>query len=571
MRTIRISSLLAVFSAMSFAELTTEQRVSDFIELGNLFARHYTPVQWKAELLGVDALNLRPWLEQVRAAKDDIEYLDVCVRYVGSLQDGHANFLLQSSFTATLGFNADLYEGKVLVDALRANLRGIAIGDEVVSMDDRPIAEWLERMKPYASAGSVDSTRRIASNLLFNRTQQAIPWTHRVGDTAKLEIRKADGTMATVTVPWLKSGVPVTELGRAGGLRSTIVRLGDKPVKMWQEDPSNPWGAYTGERAGFPEDALTEKQKATRSEVEFRMSPAMDMITSTGRFTPLFNPPEGFRARLGGRVTDEFLSGTFPLGSATIGFLRIPNFTPRSANNAILQFWAEIDAFELTTSALVIDITNNGGGNGCLAELYMQSLARRPFWGVNSWYKPSQRWVRSFESNSAFYRAVGEPWEIRLAEHYEGLMREAYQKGEFTGVFPTCSATLDPPPDLEFGYSKPVILLTNEMSFSAADLMAAMFADARRGPIFGRHTAGLGGGTINFNGPGLSESIVRSTVQILVHRDAVSVPGYAATRFYENIGIAPSVEAELNTRENLINGGRTFLNRLLEEIRKLLP
>ncbi|MBX9600190.1 MAG: PDZ domain-containing protein [Bryobacteraceae bacterium] len=569
MNATKILSTLTIFTAMSFAELTPEQRVSDFIELGNLFARHYTPVQWKNELLGVDALNLRPWLEQVRAAKDDIEYLDVCVRYVGSLQDGHANFLLQSSFTATLGFNADLYEGKVLVDTLRANLRGIAIGDEVVSMDDRPIAEWLERMKPYASAGSVDSTRRIAANLLFNRTQQTIPWAHRVGDSAKIEIRKADGATATINVPWIKSGTPITELGRAGGLRSAISR--STAVKMWQEDPLNPWGAYPGERTGFPEDALTEKQKAVRSGVEFRMSPAMEMITSTGRFTPVFDPPPGFRPRLGGRPTDEFLSGTFPVGSATVGFLRIPNFTPRSATNAVLQFWAEIDALELTTSALVIDITNNGGGNGCLAELYMQSLARRPFWGVNSWYKPSQRWVRSFESNSAFYRASGEPWEIRLAEHYEGLMREAYQKGEFTGVFPTCSASLDVPPDLDFAYTKPVILLTNEMSFSAADLMAAMFADAGRGPIFGRHTAGLGGGTINFNGPGLSEAIVRSTVQILVHRDAVSVPGYPATRFYENIGIRPTIEVELNTRENLMNGGRPYLNRLLEEIRRLLP
>lgn len=43
---------------------------------------------------------------------------------------------------------------------------------------------------------------------------------------------------------------------------------------------------------------------------------------------PLFIPPTGFQLRLGASPTDEFLSGTFPVGNQNVGFIRIPSFVP---------------------------------------------------------------------------------------------------------------------------------------------------------------------------------------------------------------------------------------------------
>jgi hypothetical protein len=75
---------------------------------------------------------------------------------------------------------------------------------------------------------------------------------------------------------------------------------------------------------------------------------------------PLFNPPPGFQLRLGANPTDEFLSGTFPVGNQTIGLIRIPSFVPANEAHAIQQFQSEITFFQQNTGGLVVDVTAVG-------------------------------------------------------------------------------------------------------------------------------------------------------------------------------------------------------------------
>ena len=42
-------------------------------------------------------------------------------------------------------------------------------------------------------------------------------------------------------------------------------------------------------------------------------------------------------------------------------------------------------------------------------------------------------------------------------------------------------------------YQQPILLLTDEFSISSAEIFAALFQDAKRGPILGWRTAGAGG------------------------------------------------------------------------------
>jgi C-terminal processing protease CtpA/Prc len=96
-----------------------------------------------------------------------------------------------------------------------------------------------------------------------------------------------------------------------------------------------------------------------------------DGLEPFGNFSPAFNPPAGFKLRLGAGQTDEFVSGTFPLGKLNIGYIRIPSMEPNSEDNALKQFAGETAYFQANTDGLIVDVMGNGGGDGC----YSQDLA----------------------------------------------------------------------------------------------------------------------------------------------------------------------------------------------------
>src|SRR6516162_8925295 len=112
---------------------------------------------------------------------------------------------------------------------------------------------------------------------------------------------------------------------------------------------------------------------------------------------PLFNPPPGFQLRLGANPTDEFLSGTFPVGNQTIGFIRIPRFAPFNEGQAVQQFQGEITFFQQNTGGLVVDVMGNGGGDGCYMNLLIQYLVPIGFQPIRLKVRATEEWAISYE------------------------------------------------------------------------------------------------------------------------------------------------------------------------------
>jgi hypothetical protein len=55
------------------AQLTTNQRLADFRNLADLYARRYVAIQWKQTALGFDSLKLKPWLDRVGTVKTETD------------------------------------------------------------------------------------------------------------------------------------------------------------------------------------------------------------------------------------------------------------------------------------------------------------------------------------------------------------------------------------------------------------------------------------------------------------------------------------------------------------------
>jgi len=117
-RTVSSVAVATLVAVPASAQLTVEQKIHDFENIAAVYAKRYAPYEWKKELFGFDLFDIGPWLDRVARSSDDLEFFEIALEYVASLNDTHSSFAMPSSFLADLGFTVDIYDGKVLIDSI---------------------------------------------------------------------------------------------------------------------------------------------------------------------------------------------------------------------------------------------------------------------------------------------------------------------------------------------------------------------------------------------------------------------------------------------------------------------
>lgn len=528
-----------VMAPLCPAQLTTQQKLFDFQHLASIYAKYYAPYEWKRDLIGFDLYNIQPWLDRVRVSRSDIEYLEIAAEYVASLQDSHSAFFIQSNFTASIGIGTDIYDGKVLIEGInRAQLPAsqfpFQIGDEVISIDGKSADELIRLFSRFTSMANARGTRRYAASFLFFRPQSVIPRAHEVADEAVVVIRRASGDLETYSIPWVRRGVPTTNLNPGPG-----------PFAQAETQRASRPGAY--------DYRSLLRRMQTKAVID------RGRVSGWGARTPFFALPDGFTQRLGRVSTDFHYSGVYTAGGKRIGYLRIPNFSPPNETATLRELRTEIAFLQENTDGLVVDVTRNTGGV-CYGEAALQSLIPYRFRVVTDEVRASLDFLLDFEIALLEANLFGaETWEIQMLEVYYGQLLQAYTENRGrTGPIPTCGAgqELDPVD----AYSKPLILLVDEFTVSFGDVFAAIIADAARGPLVGYRTDGAGGVVIGINAGFYSESFTSFSATLGTRKDAVSAPGYPRTSYLENVGVHPDIVVDAMTRENLLTRGRPFVD-----------
>src|SRR5579872_5719642 len=154
MKLTRLFPLVLLSIQLGHAQMTLDQKLVDFQELAGLFAKHYSFTEWKQQALHFNSLSLAPWTSRINSSKDDLDFFEICMQYVAASQDAHTGFSLPSSFFATLGFTADLYDGKALIDSIDPKVLDAAqfpaqIGDELISVDGKATADIITAYVPF--------------------------------------------------------------------------------------------------------------------------------------------------------------------------------------------------------------------------------------------------------------------------------------------------------------------------------------------------------------------------------------------------------------------------------------
>jgi len=62
MKPLRTVISFLCLAPLGFAQLTADQKVSDFLQLAGLYAKNYGPYQEKKVIFGYDLYNIQPWL-----------------------------------------------------------------------------------------------------------------------------------------------------------------------------------------------------------------------------------------------------------------------------------------------------------------------------------------------------------------------------------------------------------------------------------------------------------------------------------------------------------------------------
>ncbi len=538
MNKIKMIVLLVFLHSAAFAQLSPTQKRVDFEQLAGLFAKRYAFVEWKAEALGVNALTIENWLERAERTESDREYFALCAQYVAQLQDGHAAFLLPTNFRAWLPFGVDIYQGKPVIDQVSRTVADqILPGDELVSLDGEDVDSLLQRFELVIGDGNPRSRRRVAASFLTNRPQALLPEASQVPTTATVVVRRGSLEL-TFHLPWEREGTPYEFAG---------------PVATPRLESNS------GTLEGLPE------YLRPRESLMLYRSALDRYVRNMGTLRPAYQLPSDFRLRLGGLQSDPLFSGVFEHQGRRVGLLRIPNFN----NMALRDLDLEIRFFEDNTDALLVDVTRNPGGSGCLVEWIAQRFTRTGFQSLGASFRVTWDVLGAFESSLQRALILGAPPDIvaELERQYSSAQAAYRAPRGFTEPLPICGTSRNIAPVMDrsgqpFGYTKPVVLLIDEMSYSSAELFAALLQDNGRAILVGMRTNGAGGAVASHPVGHYTEASARLPQTIAVRTREIAVPGFPVTTYIENVGVQPDVELDYMELAHPAAGDQEFWKAL---------
>jgi hypothetical protein len=565
MKLIQILVLFALTADVAFGQLTVDQKVADFQSVAGLYAKRYAPYEWKRDVIGFDLLNVAPWLDQIIATKDDLDFYEVVSEYVSKLNDAHDVYTLPTNFLATLNFSVDLYDNnKLLVDFInRARLPAaefpFVTGYQLVSIDGQDAMNLLQTFLRYQIAANPRSTTRLAATLLTTRPQQLMPHAANVPEISTVVFQRPDSQLEAYRIPWAKSGIPLTTVGKYFTPTATLLTHEADTDSPPEEIP-----AYFA-----PLIRLQNCRIPDRGVLNF------------GSLTPIFaqSLPSSFVRRLG-TAGDPFFSGVFEAGGFRIGFIRIPSYAPISTAVALTAFQREMAYFQANTDGLVIDDMRNPGGSLSYVNQLLSLVMPTQWRAMGFELRATSGWVVSISSALEQAKAARAPQNIiDLLEKIKGAIIDANAKFRGrTEPIPLDDVTLDrlPATDLQgnlLAYTKPLIVLVDEMSASGAEVFAAGIQDNARGPLVGWRTMGAGGSVVTWEAGTYSLGLT-SVTESLMNRGLTIITGgfpglattYPSAPYLENIGVHPDVSIDYMTSDNFYQSGKPFVDAFVTTI-----
>lgn len=529
-----MTKILVTLAALLFslqliaAPLTPEEKTLDFMQLIGRMKSGYGPLNYKKQTLGIDINVLQEkYLAKIQQSKTNDEFYYLISQFISEFRDSHFVATVPSDATARLPFFVDLVEDKVIIDAPNTDLVdedkfAFKKGDEVIAIDGKPVAELIKGLLPYVGEGYEQTQKRFATWMLTSRRATRVPL--------------VEGK-AMVTIKLYGRNTTKTE------------------IFNWKVVNENPIEIFTGFRTSFLQkltirDKLKEFIGSKKSE-RFFMCSGESRIDIPDDATIVSEKP--------------FVSYYWPTAKGNIGYVRIGDYfpedeakwAPSNLDAFFLRYEKVISIMEKNTVGLIIDQDHNCGGYVDLGNkmlgLFMQQA-----------YKPIQFSLVASKENYLEYKKMADSIDPLATMHDQvqgvaDIIKDSWAKGE--RMTPLVSLNGEDYLQPNFvRYSKPIIMLIDEMSASCGDAFPVMMKGYGRAKLLGTRTMGAGG-HVDENPPlNYSQIAVSMTRSMFFGPDGTPV---------ENNGAVPDYPYNI-TLDDFVNGYKGYRKFYTEKMLELV-
>jgi C-terminal processing protease CtpA/Prc len=464
----RLLSILLLFLLsvpLQARSLTETERLSDFEQLVSMIKSGYGPLHYKENSISMNMETMNTnYRSRVKAAKTNGEFYYTLIEFIAEFKDSHFSAFVPTTHVASVPFMTDLVEGKVLIDSInREKLSEEAFpfsrGDEVLAVNGEAVDSVVSKMARRKGAGYELTARRSATMNLTTRAGKIydVP----TGDVTFTIRHGSSNIIADVKLQWNVSGEALDEVGV----------------------PSFKPFANKSSHRDF--DMLSIDFVGPRHEKDFRCS-GRTRIEIPKDATVIMNTPDA-----------PFVAYYHPTPKGNVGYLRIPHYLPMNEQTGedeydirFAQYAFAVSELEKHTVGLIIDQDHNCGGSVDWLHRMLGLFIGRDF-------KPIQfKLLANKEEYLEFQKWVAETPKFSIekqnVEKTMALLKTSWLNGEFM----TPATSIDGAEALysyPVRYTKPIIVLIDEMSGSGGDAFPSMIQGFGRAKLLGTRTMGAGG------------------------------------------------------------------------------
>jgi Peptidase family S41/PDZ domain len=538
-------------------EKLKQMMLNDLDSLENIITARYAPADWKQEQIGWD-LNA-----EIQKAKDTINNADATsvkdyqkiVRGVfASMQDYHVSVQFYSTEASYLPLAISEAGGHYFISAINRKKLPEAdfpfqVGDEITGFGGKDIQTAIDELKLQSGSNNVSHTDNAQAAMQMLTVQAGVRADNIPQGELTLTVKPA-GTQSETThqlnwihIPELISPQPFV----------------DKSFNY-------------SEKQKFPMSWLAMMK------ADFIENPVM---ANANMFT--MGDKNGFMPDYGEKIweapeTSPFKAYVYvsPVSGKNIGYLRLPTYMVNDPIALVSEFSKLIAEFNQRTDALVIDQLNNPGGSVfylyALASMltdtplmvpkHQISLTQEDVLGAIEFLQESVKVKNDADAKKLFGDSLhGYPvtydFISKFSNFYKGIIKQ-WEEGK-TLTEPMAIFGLDAiEPAFGARYTKPLMILINELDFSGGDFFPTIMKDNNRALLFGERTAGAGGVVKEYPYQNSLLGIKKYHLTSTIARRENGQP-------IENLGATPNIPYVLKL-EDIQNGFPEYIKAVNEAI-----
>lgn len=525
----------------------------------SIYELTYAPAEWKGEFSDWD-LNAQYEVAMGRIQSkgnniDILEGRDIILDFINSMRDYHVSVSFNSTEAATLPLIIRGAEDRYFIvyidrSKLSESLFPFNVGDEVVSFDGRPTSEVVAELRDRRVINTAETDQALAELTLTRRRA-----------SAGLEVPQGP-----ISIGVQKKDSSVTEYRQI----------------IWDYSPEE-----------IPLFSHLSADEFSRPGAEHPLIPTPQMLVDIPELEELsphgMGQKNSFLPSLGKVIWEADSDSTFQAyiyvneKGQTIGVVRIPAYTRPGGNDvyneAVENFSEIINRMEKLTDALVIDQLNNPGGSVFYLYALASTLSTQPLQAPRHIMSVTPQQIQSCVNSNKTLEGVktdsearsvlgdyihGYPVSIQFVQFYRSyceVYKEDWKKGN-TLTRPFWIAGVDQINPYPKGtYSKPIMVLINELDFSGGDFFPTILQDNERATIFGTRTAGAGGYVRGYSFPNL--------LGIQGFRVTESLAQRVNDNPIENLGVTPDIQYTMSAKD-LQNNYSEYIKAVNQAVKGLL-